>query len=456
MSRLRPPRDPAEALLWRTRMRLAAVTFVVLATLVLVVGLTAAVTATALMRESIDRALDAAVTDPLTLHELLEEGERFEYAGPLGMADTFVVLADADGNVYGNTTDAWLVGIPDMDAIGAAAAGDDRRSGSYGDTDLRLLTTYYRVAAVEDGSEVEDDRELEGVAASTTLYLQAGHDLSLQQDLERQLLLAISAIGLLGIAAAAVVTIFLTRRAMTPISEAFTTERRFVATASHELRTPIAVIRASAEIIGREGLVAEPGRELLDDIVSETDRMGTLVGDLLALASAQAGAMPLDLRPVELAPYVKDIARRSSSMAESEGVSLETNTAIPASTQIRADRDRLDQTMLILVDNAIKHTPPDGTVHLDATVDSRAGAATLSVTDDGPGIAPEDAERIFQPFIRSGPAAASRKGAGLGLAVARQLAEGHDAQLSVESRAGHGATFRLRIPLWSPQGGASG
>lgn len=446
MKLIRPPRDPAESLLWRTGIRLSAITLLMLAALVIIVGATTAVVATALMRESIDRTLDAAVSDPVALHELFDDDEG-EYDGPLSRADTFVVLVDANGNVYGSTTSARLTGLPDMAALDAAASGDDRRSGTYGSAHLRLLTTRSGVAELED--ELEDDRD-----ATTALFLQAGHDLSLQTELERQLLLAISLIGLLGIAGAVVVTLFVTRRALVPIREAFETERRFVATASHELRTPVAIIRASAEILERERLVAASGRALVDDIVSETDRMGRLVGDLMALASAEAGAVSMDLEPVALQAYFDDIARRCASIAESRGVDFAaTSDQAGPTVWVRADRDRLDQLLLILVDNAFKHAPPSGHVRMHLAIERPARTATISVSDDGPGIAADAVERIFEPFERLTPRRGAEAGAGLGLAIARQLARRHDAELSVESIPDHGATFRLRLPLLADGGG---
>ncbi len=109
-----------------------------------------------------------------------------------------------------------------------------------------------------------------------------------------------ASLSLVGLAGAALVTWLVTRRALVPVRSAFATERRFVAAASHELRTPVAIVRASAEILDREGLVAADGQPFVTDIVSETDRMGRLVGDMLALASAEAGAVSVERHPVEL------------------------------------------------------------------------------------------------------------------------------------------------------------
>lgn len=440
MSRLRPPRDPSEALLWRTRIRLSAITLLMVATLVIIVGATSAAVATELMRESVDRALDAAVSDPLTLHELLEDERESPFSGTLGRADTFVMLVDTEGNIYGSTTAALLPGVPDVAAIVAAASADDRRTGTYGDTRLRLLTARFATAELED----DDDEDL----PSTALYLQAGHDLSLQRELEQQLLLAIALIGLVGLAGAVLVTLFVTRRALSPIREAFDTERRFVASASHELRTPVAIIRASAEILQRERLIAPTGQPLVEDIVGESDRMGRLVGDLMALASAHTGAIAMDMQPLGLGAYFDDIMRRSTSIAEARGLRLAAAASGPVSdAAVMADRDRLDQLLLILVDNALRHSPAAGTVRVELVVDRAGRTATLSVSDDGPGVGLDEVERIFEPFERSAVARGQGDGAGLGLAIARQLAERQNAELGVESQPGTGATFRLRMKL---------
>ncbi len=441
MSWLRPPRDPASALLWRARRQIASVTLLMVTALVVIVGVTTAATAIALMRELADRALDAAAADDLTLHELLEGGESYEYTGPLGVADTFVMLVDADGNVYGNTSAATLDGLPDLTALAQSQRAPDRRTGRYGDTDLRLLTTKLGSAEIDD--ELEDE-----TGATTTLYLQAGHDLSLQHQLERQLLLAIGIIGMLGIAGAVVVTLFVTRRALIPIREAFDTERRFVAAASHELRTPVAIIRASAEILEREHLVEAGGAPLVEDIVGEADRMGRLVGDLMALASAQTEAIHMDIMSLDPVTYFEDISRRSAAIAEARGIALEVSASDRGSGMvINADPDRLDQLLLILVDNAIRHSPPGGTVRMVLAIVPSAALATFSVVDDGPGLRAEEIERIFEPFERGDASRRSGAGAGLGLTIARQLAQRQDARLEAENEPGHGAAFRLRMPL---------
>jgi signal transduction histidine kinase len=436
MRRRATAHDPSEALLRRTRLRIATVTLLTVTALVVAVGVTSALAATALMRQGIDRALDHAVADELTLHELFEDEDRI---GPLGEADTFVMLATRDGQLIGSSTDAQLAGLPDRAAIDAAAAGDDRRDGLYGETPVRLLTTVLEGAVVED-----DDEEL----PSGPLYVQAGFNLTLQNRLEQQLVLGIAMVGLLGIVGAVVVTLVITDRALAPIRDAFATERRFVAAASHELQTPTSIIRASAEILEREHLVGADGAALVDDIIGETDRMGRLVGDLLALASLEAGAISVDVEELDLGTWFEAIARRARSITESHGLRFASATSAGEfDLAIESDRDRLDQIVLILVDNAINHSPPDGEVALDLRVDARAGTATAEVRDEGPGIPPQELERIFEPFARGGTRRRSPSGAGLGLAIARQLTGRLGVELAVAGMPGAGAVFRLTMPL---------
>jgi signal transduction histidine kinase len=423
-------------LLRRTRLRIAAVTLLMVTTLVVAVGVISALTATALMRQGIDRSLDHAIADELTLHELFEDEGR---TGSLGEADTFVSLVTGDGQLIGSSTDVQLAGLPDRAAIDAAVAGDDRRDGVYGGTPVRLLTS------VLQGAVVEDDEE--GLPGGP-LFVQAGFNLTLQNRLEQQLMLGIAVVSALGIAGAIVVTLLITDRALAPIRQAFAVERRFVAAASHELQTPTAIIRASAEILEREQLVAGEGTALVQDIIGETERMGRLVGDLLALASLEAGAIPIDVEELELGAWFEAVSRRARSMTEGRGLRFSTAVSAGAGdVTIESDRDRLDQIVLILVDNAVNHSPPDGEVVLDLRVDARAGTATAEVRDQGPGIPPAELERIFEPFARGQSRRRAPGGAGLGLAIARQLTGRLGMELAAADSIGSGAVFRVTMPL---------
>jgi two-component system phosphate regulon sensor histidine kinase PhoR len=172
------------------------------------------------------------------------------------------------------------------------------------------------------------------------------------------------------------------------------------------------------------------------------------VADLLSLASAEAGALPLHPVRIDLGGWFVDLGRRAGAIAASRGVRLAVTPpgAVPGLVVV-ADPDRLDQLVLILVDNAIKHSPQAGVVHLGLVDQRRSGLVLVQVADQGPGIPAAELERIFEPFVRVSGTRRSSGGAGLGLAIARQLAVRQGAQLSVASHPGQGATFSLTLRL---------
>ena len=431
--------DRTRALLRSTGRRLGAFTMIMVAALVIAVGLTTALVATRLMHEGIDRVLEVAVADPLTMNALVE-GETHELAARFGIGDTFVLLADATGTALGSSNGAVPPGLPDLSAIEAAGSEIDRRQGTYGGQEVRLLTL-----PLPPGSGEGED---EGGGGRGPLYLQAGMLLAGHLEQERQLLIAIAIVGTVGTLGAAVVTTLITRRALVPIRRAFETERRFVAVASHELRTPVAVIRASAEILDREGLVDAEGIPFVSDIIGETERMGRLVGDMLELASADAGSVTLEVRPVALGPWFAQVGRRAGIVAESSGVGLALTSEPPADeTVVLADADRLDQCVLILVDNAVKHSTSGGSVAVRLSLDRARRAAVLAVTDQGPGVPTSERERIFEPFAQASESSRRSDGVGLGLAIARQLARRQGGDVTVDPSSTRGTTFRLTLPL---------
>ena len=296
MSPERATLTPSDRLLQSTRRRLAIFTLVLVAALVTVVGMSTLFVASGLMRDNIDSILRAASVDDRLVHDIADQENEFGVR-PLGSSDTFLMLVDATGRLLSGSSTARLDGLPDPEALRAAVASgqEDIREGNYGGVDVRLLTTRAKTVG-EDGAP-----------SNRVVYLQAGFVMTLQKGQERQLFLAVLGVALFGLLGAALVTVLVTRRALVPIRSAFATERRFVAAASHELRTPVTVIRSSAEILEREHLVADDGRPLIDDVIAEAERLGTLVGDLITLATAQAGAIALDREAVEL----RDVVRAS-------------------------------------------------------------------------------------------------------------------------------------------------
>ncbi len=222
-------------------------------------------------------------------------------------------------------------------------------------------------------------------------------------------------------------------------------QRRFVADASHEMRTPIAALKGMLELLN-DG--AKDDADVRDDFLRtmqlEVDRLGRLVADLLTLAQLEAGSFNLTREPHSAAAMFGDVVDVLRPLAERAGVTLAAELP-DADLTVDADRDRIVQVLLGFVDNAIKHAPSGSTVHLRA---HRRGerVAVLEVADEGSGIPAEQIAHVFDRFYRADESRAS-KGAGLGLAIAKEIVEAHDSAIRVESSAETGTTFRFELPL---------
>jgi signal transduction histidine kinase len=217
------------------------------------------------------------------------------------------------------------------------------------------------------------------------------------------------------------------------------TQRRFVADASHELRTPLTTLRGNIGLLQRQPPInAEDRADILDDMVVETERLMRLVNDLLALARADAGR-PLSQEPVLLKPLLEDVCQQVKLLAPQRSIVCHSG----CEATVMGDDDALKQVLLVLLDNALKHTPPETTITLATHLNN--GHVSIQVTDDGPGIAPIHLPHLFDRFYR-GDTARSSPGAGLGLAIAEELVKAQNGAITVESRVGHGSTFTLTFP----------
>ncbi|MEZ4515355.1 MAG: ATP-binding protein [Chloroflexota bacterium] len=219
----------------------------------------------------------------------------------------------------------------------------------------------------------------------------------------------------------------------------FRSQQRFLADVSHELRTPLTSMRGNMDIMQRMEQYDEQSVVVIQE---EMERMSRLLGDLLLLARADSGGLPIRHERVELDNLLFDVYRQMDRMEKQVDLEL----AEVDQVVVSGDDDRLKQLILNLVDNAIKYTPPGGRVSLSLTKD--AGWAHIQVTDTGVGIPPEDLAHIFDRFYRVDKARTrSMGGSGLGLAIAKWVAQAHGGNIQVTSTVGQGTTFTVTLPI---------
>jgi signal transduction histidine kinase/uncharacterized membrane protein YkoI len=345
------------------------------------------------------------------------------------LAAIFVLPLDRTGKVLFDPNPAAVPLEPDRAALEAAlASGSDLRTIRSADGDqVRLLT--YRLTRSD------------GPAA-----LQLGRVLTDQAEVLRQLVLGLSAVGGLSVIAIGFSSWWIAGRALRPAQVAWERQQQFIASASHELRTPLTLMRASSEVALRSLPPDDSDqRALLNDVIGEADHMRHLVDDLLTLSRLDAGQLTLDRQPISVPDLLHDIQRQVGRLAGAKQIELRLTEA---EGSVYADAERVRQVLLILLDNALRYTPPGGVITLAAHQHDRQ--VRISVGDTGSGIGPEHVAHIFERFYRADPARGSGTGnTGLGLSIAQALVQAHGGQIHVASTVGAGTLVTLELPASS-------
>jgi signal transduction histidine kinase len=345
------------------------------------------------------------------------------------LAAIFIVPLDADGqplDMPGGTIN--LRGFtPDQGAVQAALVnGRDWRIAHMTDGErVRLVT--YRVNL-----------------GQSLLLLQAGRSLIDQDRILGQLLAGLIVLGIVSTALLGLGSWWVAGRSLAPAQSAWERQQSFVANASHELRTPLTLIRASSEVARRSLPSGDTdNRALLDDVLHEVDHMSRLVDDLLLLSRLDAGRLALEHVPIDMPELLSDVQRQVGRVASERGVTL---LIEESAGTVWGDATRLRQVLLILLDNALRHTPTGGAVRLRA--DPQARLVRVTVADNGEGIASEHLPHIFERFYRAGNGrtSADEGGSGLGLAIAKALVEAMQGQVLLESTPGQGTRVTLTLP----------
>jgi signal transduction histidine kinase len=410
----------------RLRLRLTAwyvgTFFAILA--LLGVGMFAAIT------RQFDRELDASLRDATT--ELIAIAHtRGEQSGlrDLRIPGRTLLLADTLGRAPdGTPLDAWIA------SVAAAAFRDGTASASHAPSDSLILRAFARRA-----------RDARGVAI---VAVAIADEIEIE-DRYPALIAEFGAAALVALLLVAVGGWLLARQSIAPVERNVEHMRRFMADAAHELRTPLTVVRSRAEVALQRARSPEEYVQSLRAIEQETERLGGIVEDLLMLARADAGERPVERRRVFLDDVTLDAAESARAIAERKDVRLEVDDFEEA--PVNGDATLLRQLVVILLDNAIKFTNAGGLVRVG--VRSDGSAATLTVTDTGVGIPPDQLPHVFERFYR-GDVSRTRgssgengsDGVGLGLSIAQWIADEHRGSIRIDSGPGQGARVTVQFP----------
>ncbi len=272
-------------------------------------------------------------------------------------------------------------------------------------------------------------------------------DLSHETNIQKVLVTSLIIIGVLYLILTLAGSLFMADRAIGPIQKAWQQQKDFLADASHELRTPLAVVQANLEVV-----LSNPGESVasqadwLNNIQDELGQMTGLVSSLLFLARVDSQQKVLNFTEFDLGDLVTGVGEAFQPLAASRRITLSTAGNGPLSCH--GDAFHLRQVLEILLDNAIRHTPPGGRITLNLTQSDRK--LVLTVSDTGAGIPPEHVAKIFDRFYQV-DASRSKGKAGLGLAIAKSIVANHCGTITVVSKPGSGTTFTIQLPLLKEQ-----
>jgi signal transduction histidine kinase len=360
-----------------------------------------------------------------------DDATRYGFIFGGGGSGTYALILDPTGApIFGPRDQAPPPGLPyEPGAAAAATSGRDVRTAVIADTPVRILT------------------ETVDVPPRGIFTVQVVQDRTTEQQTLQVIQVVLLVGGLLVLVVSFGFGTIYARRALVPIREslanqrvALRRQREFAADASHELRTPLTVIRSSVEHLQRhrDEPVASVG-SAIEDIDDEVRHMTAIVEDLLLLARSDSGTVALEHVPVDLGDVAADGASAMGKPATDRGVRVEVD---PQPAVVVGDPARLRQLVMILVDNAIRHSPTDGLVGV--AVRAEGNGALLMVQDDGPGIRPEDLPHLFERFYRAPSAPGG--GTGLGLAIAAWIVDRHGGRIEVANRPEGGARFVVSLP----------
>ncbi|MBT3942483.1 MAG: HAMP domain-containing histidine kinase [Chloroflexi bacterium] len=351
------------------------------------------------------------------------------FGGPPGTAPApLTYVFDAEGSLLTGVP-SREGDLPDFASMRVALAGGEDIRDASGDDDSRTIS----LPVLRDGQII-------GV-------VQVGRSIESQREFIGLLGRLLIGVGVLATFVAAGGGVFLASRAMRPIRRAFERQRGFIADASHELRTPIAVVRADADALAR-GLeeLSEPDAQLLKDMQSESDHMALLIDRLVELARLDATQINPVVETFDLKDLITDSVRSAQVLVGERDTQLRMSERDPDPVSVRADLTHVRTILLSLLENAITHGSEPNTVTVEL---ARTGdAMSVSVTDTGGGIPVGQADQVFERFYRGDPSRTRNAGGvGLGLTIARSLVELNGGQIEIANNPGIGMAVNFSLPL---------
>ncbi|MDQ6996112.1 MAG: ATP-binding protein [Mariprofundus sp.] len=229
------------------------------------------------------------------------------------------------------------------------------------------------------------------------------------------------------------------------LEASFQAQKRFTADASHELRLPLTILKGEIEVALRHPRTDEEYQQILRQQLGTIDRIQRIVNDLLTLARADAGQLEITQTPVDLSLLLQEVGQQHLILFDSQHVGLDMQ--IEDDLEVMGEASQLERTVMNLLSNAFKHAPEHSSIHL--TAHSVDGSAILCIRDEGPGIADDQQQRLFDRFFRADDARCRKEGegAGLGLAICKRIVDAHGGTIWVESELGEGSAFFIRLPL---------
>lgn len=370
--------------------------------------------------------------NPFKLEEKESKEEEFEpseipslkYEGEL--SSIFIMPLDSEGTLIFNPNPFDPPMLPDQNAIKLAVAnGYDLRTVSLADgTSVRLLT--YKlleqtgIEILQLGKPIEDQLKI------------------LNQFLEGLLIIGSASILVLGLG-----SWWLAGRMLASAQKAWDSQQQFVANASHELRAPLTLIRAGSDAALRKSTRNSSVKNLLSDVVSEVDHMNHLVEDLLLMSRLDIGQLKMVNEVVLMDELASEIQRQYQPIMAEKFITFSVQTE---ALSITGDKVRLRQVILILLDNALRHTPKGGKILL--TIKKQDNHALINVSDSGEGILRKHLAHVFERFYQvESDRREGNSGSGLGLSIAKSIVETHGGKISIQSEMNKGTTVICSLPL---------